>query len=180
MSVKNPLLGSKAALSSWLRNSLNRPPPSMPASSRPEGSHGVLTYVLKIYSFPTCGVHQLNSHFQPQVCLVVWAQFVKGVFIDVIPVQHCLDLKVFAQLYWKEFLSSDLRTCRSMEGPWRKLTRSPCCSCFSRCIRLWKFSHYRFQVEISELWITWKTETRCSKEIVKGSSRNTVARRTWE
>ena len=41
-----------------------------------------------------------------------------------------------------------------------------------------KISHYRFQVEISNLWITWKTETRCSKEIVKGSSRNTVARRT--
>ena len=75
----------------------------MPASSRPEGSHGVLTYVLKIDSFPTCGVHQLNSHFQPQVCLVVWAQFVKGVLIDVIPVQHCLDLKVYVQIYCKAF-----------------------------------------------------------------------------
>ena len=51
MSVKNPLLGSKAALSSWLRNSLNRPPPSMPASSRPERSHGDLTYALEIHIF---------------------------------------------------------------------------------------------------------------------------------
>ena len=77
----------------------------------------LLTLWKYIYSFLTCGVHQLNSHFQPQVCLVVWAQFVKGVLIDVISVQQSLDLMVFVQICWKEFVSLDLRTCKSMEGP---------------------------------------------------------------
>ena len=57
-----------------------------------------------MFTVHTCSIDQLNSHLQPQVRLIIWAQLVKGIFVDVVP--------TYKDLYEDDDASNDVKIVR--------------------------------------------------------------------